>query len=70
MFSELGSFPVSVRENKLIPVLGGDLICRFRDLNRLREDNRLVYKENVEVTSNKYGLMYGKDLVTYFRSIT
>ena len=61
MFSGLGGFLVSLREKKLIPVVGGDLNCRF-GVDLLREENRFLYEDNVDVTSNKHGVTYGKDL--------
>lgn len=62
MFSELGGFLITLREQKLTPILGGDMNCRFGNLNQFMADNRLLYEENIDVTSNKHGLTYGKDL--------
>ena len=62
MFSELGGFLMTLRESKLIPIMGGDVNCRFGDLNLIHENNHLLYEDNVDATSNKHGLMYGRDL--------
>ena len=62
MFSELGGFLVELRERKLIPMMGGDVNCRFGNLNSIDNENRLLYEDNVDGTSNKHGLTYGKDL--------
>ena len=62
MFSELGSFLITLREKKLIPFMGGDLNCRFGDLNMLFEDK--LYTGNVDASSNKHGRTYGRDICT------
>ena len=64
MFSELGSFLLSLREKKLIPFVGGDLNCRFGDLNLLQDDNGLLYDNNIDSITNKHGITYGKDICT------
>ena len=62
MFGELGAFLVSLQEKKLTPIMGGDLNCRFGNLNQLSEDAGLLYEDKSDVSSNKHGLTYGKDL--------
>ena len=62
MFGELGGFLVSLREKNLIPIMGGDLNCRYGNLNHLCGDNQLLYDDNADESSNKHGLTYGKDL--------
>ena len=62
MFGELGAFLLSLQERKLTPIMGGDLNCRFGNLNQLREDTGLLYGNNSDLSSNKHGLTYGKDL--------
>ena len=62
LFSELASFLLLLREKKLIPIMGGDMNCRFGDLNLVNEDNPLLYEKNADLNSNKHGLTYGKDL--------
>ena len=62
MFGDLAAFLKSLQEKKLNPIMGGDLNCRFGNLNLLRQDTRLLYGENADVSSNKHGLTYGKDL--------
>ena len=64
MFGELGAFLVLLKEKNLIPIMGGDLNCRYGYLNNLHADNQLLYENNVDVSSNKHGLTYGKDLCT------
>ena len=64
MFSELGSFLISLREKKLAPIMGGDLNCRFGDLNQLMEGQGMLYENNADPTTNKHGRTYGKDLCT------
>ena len=42
--------------------MGGDLNCRFGDMNTLFNVDHLVYEPNVDGTSNKHGSIYGKDI--------
>ena len=42
--------------------MGGDLNCRFGDLNALKDENLLLYEDNADSTSNKHGLTYGRDI--------
>ena len=62
MFGELGALLMTLQERKLNPIMGGDLNCRFGNLNQLREETGLLYGENSDMSSNKHGLTYGKDL--------
>ena len=62
MFGELGALLMTLQERKLNPIMGGDLNCRFGNLNQLREERGLLYGENSDMSSNKHGLTYGKDL--------
>ena len=64
LFSELCSFLISTRERKLTPIMGGDMNCRFGDLNNLCSAGNLAYEQNVDVDSNKHGLIYGTDVCT------
>ena len=58
MFSELGGFLMSLRERKLTPIMGGDLNCRFGNLNHLYQDSGLLYGDDADVSSNRHGLTY------------
>ena len=62
MFSELCSFLVTAQQRKLIPIMGGDVNCRFGDLNVTLGGEALIYEMNVALISNKHGLAYGKDM--------
>ena len=62
LFSELCSFLISIRERKLIPIMGGDMNCRFGDLNKLMQAGNLAYDQNVDLDANKHGLTYGSDV--------
>ena len=44
--------------------MGGDVNCRFGDLNVTLGDEALIYEMNVDLISNKHGLAYGKDMCT------
>ena len=59
-YNQLQVFLMSLRERKLTPIMGGDLNCRFGNLNHLYQG--LLYGDNADVSSNKHGLTYGKDL--------
>ena len=53
MFSNLCSLLLTAKEKKLILVLGGDINCRFGDLNILFKDENLVYDKNTDLSSNR-----------------
>ena len=53
---------MSSREKNLIPILGGDLNCRYDDLNTLLENEFYYYSQNVDNYQNNHGKTYGKDL--------
>ena len=62
MFGILGSYLLSLRERNLVPILGGDMNCRFGELNIAFQEQRLAYTENKDSTSNHHGRTYGIDL--------
>ena len=62
MFGVLGSSLLSLRERNLVAILGGDMNCRFGQLNLAFKEQRLAYIENTDTTSNYYGRTYGIDL--------
>ena len=64
LFSELCSFLITLRERKLIPIMGGDMNCRFGDLNNTAQTGNLAYEQNVDCDANKHGLTYGCLLYT------
>ena len=62
MYCDLSSFFILSRERKLIPIMGGDINCRYSNLNILLHKSNLPYAENVDTSSNNHGLIYGTDL--------
>ena len=62
MFGILGSYLLSLRERNLVPILGGDMNCRFGELSYAFQEQRLAYVENKDNTSNYHGRTYGIDL--------
>ena len=62
MFGILGSLIMSSREKSLIPILGGDINCRFGDLNQAFHEQKMCYVENADTSSNSHGLTYGVDM--------
>ncbi len=62
MFSDLSDLLISSNERNLIPVMGGDMNCRFGNLNEAFHENGLVYGENVDMIDNFHGRTYGIDL--------
>ena len=61
MFSDLSSLLLDACSRKLIPIIGGDINCRFGPLND-NFHNGLLYTDNVDTTSNFHGRTYGVDL--------
>ena len=55
MFGILGDHLLSLNDKDLIPILGGDINCRFGDLNNAFQEQRLRYQENADNTSNHHG---------------
>ena len=62
MYGALGSHLLSIYERKLVPILGGDMNCRFGDMNKAFQEQRLAYTENVDNVSNHHGRTYGVDI--------
>ena len=64
MFSELCAQLVTSHEKNLIPFMGGDINCRFGDLNSAFYDFKLCYATNIDSVSNFHGRTYGIDMCT------
>ena len=62
MFYDLSNLMISSNERKLVPLMGGDINCRFGDLNNAFVGRYLVYGENADVVSNHHGRTFGVDL--------
>ena len=62
MFGDLSVLLMTSRERNLIPILSGDLNCRYANLNTLLDDDTLLYSNNVDDYRNNHGETYGKDL--------
>ena len=62
MFSELSELLMSANERNFIPILGGDMNCRFGDLNDCFNKRGLWYDDNVDPINNFHGRTYGIDL--------
>ena len=62
MFGTLGSHVLSLHEKNLIPILGGDMNCRFGELNNAFQEQRLAYLDNKDNVSNHHGRTYGIEL--------
>ena len=62
MFGALCDLLINSIENYLIPILGGDLNCRYGDLNTLLEDETHHFSMNVDGSRNNHGNTYGRDL--------
>ena len=62
MFCDISSQLIMSYERKLIPILGGDINCRYGNLNNYFSEHGLKYNKNVDVTSNNHGVTYGIDL--------
>ena len=54
MFSDLGSFLLSLRNKKLVPIMGRDLNNRLGNKNQLRDENTFHYDINFDASSNKH----------------
>ena len=62
MLSDLSILLLTTREYELIPVMGGDINCRFGDLNAAFCNTGILYTDNIDTSSNAHGLIYGADL--------
>ena len=62
LFSSLSNLLLDSNERNLTPILGGDLNCRFGDLNQAFQEKKLLYNKNVDTTDNYNGRNYGVDL--------
>ena len=62
MFCDLSNLLISAQERKLIPVMGGDLNCRYGDLNLSFGKYNICYTDKVDAISNNHGRSYGSDL--------
>ena len=62
LFCEISELLLSSLEDKLIPILGGDMNCRYGDLNNAFHDLGVVYADNSDTISNNHGRSFGIDL--------
>ena len=62
MFGALGSHLILLREKNLTPILGGDLNCRFGEMNYAFREQKLSYTVNADSSSNHHGRTYGVDM--------
>ena len=62
MFGELSSILLDSNERGLIPIMGGDINCRFGNMNHAFREQHLSYQENVDKTTNSNGITYGIDV--------
>ena len=62
MYGILSELILSYRERNLIPIIGGDINCRFGDLNHAFREQRHLYNENADTITNLQGLTYGVDM--------
>ena len=62
MFSELSELLIDIKERNLTPILGGDLNCRYGNLNQMFGNGSILYNENIDKTSNHHGRTFGADL--------
>ena len=62
MFCALGDLLIDLNERSLIPILGGDINCRYGDLNSIFRNHVVHYAANVDVNSNHHGRTYGYDI--------
>ena len=62
MFGVLSNLLISLNERNLIPIMGGDMNCRFGNLNEAFREKGVIYEENVDSIDNYNGRNYGIDL--------
>ena len=62
MFADLASHLLSLREKNLTPILGGDLNCRYGEMNHAFREQKLSYSVNADSSSNHHGRTYGVDM--------
>ena len=62
MFSDLSNLLISSNERCLIPVMGGDMNCRFGNLNDTFRNRKLIYEKNTDEINNYHGRTYGADV--------
>ena len=62
LFGALSRLLISSNERNLTPVLGGDLNCRFGDLNKAFYGNKVLYDANIDAADNFNGRNFGIDL--------
>ena len=48
MFSELSELLIDIKERNLTPILGGDLNCRYGNLNQMFGNGSILYNENID----------------------
>ena len=61
MFCDLSNLLLDTCSRRWIPIVGGDINCRFGPMTNCFND-RLLYSENVDTTSNYHGRTYGVDM--------
>ena len=61
MFSDLSNLLLDTSSRNLIPIIGGDINCRFGQLND-NFQNGFIYTDNIDTTSNFHGRTYGVDI--------
>ena len=64
MFCDLNELLLSACEKNLIPIMGGDMNCRYGNLNVTFSSMNILYSENIDENSNHHGRTYGIDLCT------
>ena len=62
MFADVGAMLAECKEKGLIPYIGGDFNSRPGDLNDLDEDSTWKYEPNVDISTNKHGRTFFKDI--------
>ena len=62
MFDDLSNLLMNANERKLIPLVGGDINCRFGALDAVFQHKGIRYDVNVDHTSNFHGRTFGVDL--------
>ena len=62
MFNDLSSFILSSIDKNLTPIMGGDINCRYGDMNHSFQNLGVRYNVNADPTINAHGRTYGTDL--------
>ena len=62
MFNDLSNIILKSNEMKIVPIIGGDINCRFGSLDNIFHGKGLRYSDNVDTESNFHGRSFGIDL--------